>query len=59
MTRGIVVTEGERTWLRSRGDRRAEDVMEDAEGRKYVLMGDGERGLKKVYIPEWVANGWL
>ena len=39
-------------WLYSRGGRDEKDLMQDNGGKKYVLMGDGDGGLEKVYIPK-------
>lgn len=44
------LTHKEIVWLRSRGDRRESDVFVDAEGGKYVMMGDGAGGEKPVYL---------
>lgn len=46
----MTINYDEKLWLRSRGDRRAEDVFENEHG-KYVLMGDGLGGEMKVYVP--------
>lgn len=45
------LTDFQKKWLDSRGGRNESDVLEDAEGL-YVLMGDGQGGEKKVYIPK-------
>lgn len=38
-------------WLKSKGGRNSSDVEKDEKGL-YILMGDGNGGLKKVYIPK-------
>ena len=39
------------TWLAQRGGRDATDLRVDEHGDKYVEMGDGNGGIKAVYIP--------
>lgn len=39
-------------WLTTRGGRTIADLKEDEKGKKYVLMGDGNGGLEKVYAPK-------
>ena len=38
-------------WLYVRGGRDENDIKKDELGQ-YVLMGDGNKGLEKVYIPK-------
>jgi len=38
-------------WLYSRGGRTAKDLLKDKNGL-FVLMGDGYKGLMKVYLPK-------
>ena len=45
-------------WLRSRGGRTTNDVLEDKCG-EYVLMGDGKGKEVKIYLPKkfkWVEH---
>lgn len=49
---GVACTSIEKLWLSQRGARTEEDVGVDADGRKWVFMGNGKWGeQKKVYIP--------
>lgn len=38
-------------WLNSLGGRNLEDMFKDGEG-EYVMMGDGDGGKRKVYLPQ-------
>lgn len=48
----IMLTPFQNTWLYQHGGRTIDDVLEDAQGRPYVLMSGAEGEDKIVYIPK-------
>lgn len=56
MKYSIIYTTRDQKWLYQHGERFESDVKIDSQGRRHVLMSDGQGMLERIYLPEVITK---